>query len=369
MATEYNPRIVTDNLVLCLDAANTKSYPGTGTTWTNMMGVNNGTLTNGVSFISPYEGTGATTFTCRLRADYNVSWTQYSCMSGSDRNGTLSGGDPQIDINVGDTIIFDMDTDYSLNSAAGNLWITTTRPSINAVTNPTATNNGTAGQDISWTPNAAGTYYYQNASHSAMWGYIIVTDPPDPISDCFDFDGTDDYVDLGSIDSSNVLSLNDPAGGGLTMSVAINWTQAGDDHPRIFNKSDGGNGTNGWTLYINRTSDAVGNVRFRVDNNSYTLAASSNVTPETWELWTLTHVDATNGAWVWYKNGISDNSGTQTYNIPDTTTTAIPLTIGRWHNNNRKFKGKIPFVMVYDRALSAAEVKQNFDAVKVRYGL
>ena len=27
MATEYNPRIVTDNLVLCLDAGNTKSYP------------------------------------------------------------------------------------------------------------------------------------------------------------------------------------------------------------------------------------------------------------------------------------------------------------------------------------------------------
>ena len=30
MATEYNPKIVTDNLVLCLDAGNTKSYPGKG---------------------------------------------------------------------------------------------------------------------------------------------------------------------------------------------------------------------------------------------------------------------------------------------------------------------------------------------------
>jgi len=45
--------------------------------------------------------------------------------------------------------------------------------------------------------------------------------------------------------------------------------------------------------------------------------------------------------------------------------------IGGWHNSNtdREFKGKIPFVMVYDRALSAVEVKQNFDAVKGRYGL
>ena len=47
MATNYNPRIVTDGLVLCLDAGNTKSYPGSGTTWTDLSGQgNNGTLTN-----------------------------------------------------------------------------------------------------------------------------------------------------------------------------------------------------------------------------------------------------------------------------------------------------------------------------------
>lgn len=45
MATTYNPRIVTDGLVLCLDAGNTKSYPGSGTTWTDLSGQgNNGTL-------------------------------------------------------------------------------------------------------------------------------------------------------------------------------------------------------------------------------------------------------------------------------------------------------------------------------------
>jgi hypothetical protein len=37
--------------VLCLDAANVKSYPGTGTTWTDLSGNgNNGTLTNGPTF-------------------------------------------------------------------------------------------------------------------------------------------------------------------------------------------------------------------------------------------------------------------------------------------------------------------------------
>jgi hypothetical protein len=51
MATLYAPRIVTDGLVLCLDAANRKSYPGSGTVWNDLSGNNNtGTLTNGPTF-------------------------------------------------------------------------------------------------------------------------------------------------------------------------------------------------------------------------------------------------------------------------------------------------------------------------------
>ena len=38
MGISYNPRIVTDGLVLALDAGNTKSYPGSGTTWTDLSG-------------------------------------------------------------------------------------------------------------------------------------------------------------------------------------------------------------------------------------------------------------------------------------------------------------------------------------------
>jgi len=48
----HSPRIVTDGLALALDAGNTKSYPGSGTTWTNLIGSNNGTLTNGPTFSS-----------------------------------------------------------------------------------------------------------------------------------------------------------------------------------------------------------------------------------------------------------------------------------------------------------------------------
>jgi len=48
--------IVTDGLVFAVDAANYGSYPGSGTTWTDLAGSNNGTLTNGPLFDSNNGG-------------------------------------------------------------------------------------------------------------------------------------------------------------------------------------------------------------------------------------------------------------------------------------------------------------------------
>ena len=57
MSIAYNPRIVTNGLVLALDAGNTKSYPGSGTTWTDLSGRrNNGTLTNGPTYNNANAG-------------------------------------------------------------------------------------------------------------------------------------------------------------------------------------------------------------------------------------------------------------------------------------------------------------------------
>ena len=57
MAVLYNPGIVTDGLVLCLDAANPKSYPGSGTAWVEMCRIsNNATLVNGPTFDSSNGG-------------------------------------------------------------------------------------------------------------------------------------------------------------------------------------------------------------------------------------------------------------------------------------------------------------------------
>ena len=56
MAVIYSPRIITDGLVLCLDAANRQSYAGSGTVWTDLAGSNNGTLINGPTFRSANWG-------------------------------------------------------------------------------------------------------------------------------------------------------------------------------------------------------------------------------------------------------------------------------------------------------------------------
>ncbi len=56
MAFSYSPKIVTDGLVFAVDAANKKSYPGSGTTWSDLAGSNDGTLTNGPTFDSGNGG-------------------------------------------------------------------------------------------------------------------------------------------------------------------------------------------------------------------------------------------------------------------------------------------------------------------------
>jgi hypothetical protein len=57
MAFVHSPKIVTDGLVLALDAGNVKSYPGSGTTWLDKSGFgNNGTLINGPTFNSGNGG-------------------------------------------------------------------------------------------------------------------------------------------------------------------------------------------------------------------------------------------------------------------------------------------------------------------------
>jgi hypothetical protein len=57
MALGHNPSIATSGLVLCLDAANPRSYPGSGTNWADAMGsTTKGTLTNSPTYSATNNG-------------------------------------------------------------------------------------------------------------------------------------------------------------------------------------------------------------------------------------------------------------------------------------------------------------------------
>lgn len=80
MAFFRGPKIVTENLRFLLDAKNVKSYPGTGTTWTDLSGFNNNFTNSNTTFNSEgyftYNGTssGSTGSTPNsFSADNNVS--------------------------------------------------------------------------------------------------------------------------------------------------------------------------------------------------------------------------------------------------------------------------------------------------------
>ena len=102
--------------------------------------------------------------------DINVTATSSSnyTLSGSDRNGSVSGNDPVITIASGDTVNFNV-------NASGHPFYIQTSAGVGAVNLASGvSNNGTSSGGISWSPTSTGTFYYQCSLHAGMYGTIIV---------------------------------------------------------------------------------------------------------------------------------------------------------------------------------------------------
>ena len=56
MAFNNGPKLVTQGLNLLVDAGDPTSYPGSGTTWRDVVGGQNGTITGSVSYTSSFYG-------------------------------------------------------------------------------------------------------------------------------------------------------------------------------------------------------------------------------------------------------------------------------------------------------------------------
>lgn len=112
---------------------------------------------------------GDTSYPSVLTYGINVSNSGASAytLSGSDRNGSVSGDNVSVTLSVGDTI------NFVVNASGHPFYIRVSNGGSN-VNNPAATNQGTQSGTVSWTPNVAGTYYYQCGAHSGMIGTITV---------------------------------------------------------------------------------------------------------------------------------------------------------------------------------------------------
>ena len=91
MGISAGPDIITDGLVLELDAGDRNSYPGTGTTWRDLSGnSNNGTLTNGPTFNSGNLGSivfdGVDDYVLCSKQNALVNVTQFTIGAWMKRN-------------------------------------------------------------------------------------------------------------------------------------------------------------------------------------------------------------------------------------------------------------------------------------------
>ena len=93
MGVFSGPEINEDGLVLALDAGNTKSYPGSGSTWYDLSGnSNNGTITGSVSHSTDYGGVFVFPGTTGsyINVSLNLTNTNYTVM-GAARYVTVGG--------------------------------------------------------------------------------------------------------------------------------------------------------------------------------------------------------------------------------------------------------------------------------------
>jgi len=170
----------------------------------------------------------------------------------------------------------------------------------------------------------------------------------------FFFDGTNDYINTNQNSSSIGLTSSD-------FSICL-WTKIIDN--------------NQYNAFVSRTSSNVPapldmythtadrKIRILLGNTlSWTTLNSNAQLPLSWTYLVFTLNSTLMSV---YFNGILDNSGTLTASRVESSN---PIIIGTRDDNFTHMKGNISQVQIYNRALSATEILQNYNATKRRYGL
>ena len=142
----------------------------------------------------------------------NNSNIAFSLSNGTDRNGAVSGDNATINILVGDTLEITNNSNFVHPMYFKTAQITGTGSQVAGATGQGAV----SGNTISWTPTAAGTYFYQCSNHTNMNGQIIVSSNP----------GTEYYRVVFEGNAASSGTLGDPG---------IRWeVRFDEDNPENF---------------------------------------------------------------------------------------------------------------------------------------
>jgi hypothetical protein len=172
------------------------------------------------------------------------------------------------------------------------------------------------------------------------------------------FDGTNDYVSISGLNTNTRLQNNYQ-----TLSFFVYITSVGPNAVAFLYAV----GANANGVSVGWLADSV---RFFISSGASNLNYPVNMTNalNTWMNITCI-VDNINRTMTVYKNGSLVGTSTQwsAFTPPNSV-----VTIGNnsmTGNTGDYIKGRIANVLVYNRALSAAEISQNYEADKTRFGL
>jgi hypothetical protein len=396
---QYGPKIVTDGLVLALDAADLNSYspnvypnPTDLLAWAYMGSGNQCTLSRDTTITRQYGSvpmkmtvTGNDPYTSHNTFNQNLA----SALSGQTWTVSIYA---KASVNTtGQIFIYGADVTGSVyNSpdyAAGTLSITTywqrfsfTYTLTNANTRYVqfrldGPDTGGTGVNVWWDgvqverASAAtpfNPYYYGNAvwkdiSGNANHSALVNINSQNYFSTnagYIQFDGTDDYVSISSPNANTRLQNNYQ-----TISFFTYITSVGPN-TCAFLYAVGGN-ANG--VCIGWLTDSV---RFFVSNGASNINYPVNMTNalNTWMNITCI-VDNVGRTMTVYKNGsLVGTSGQWAAFTPPSST----VTIGNnsmTGNTGDFIKGRLANIQVYNKSLSATEILQLYNASKARFGL
>jgi hypothetical protein len=164
------------------------------------------------------------------------------------------------------------------------------------------------------------------------------------------FDGIDDYINCGN---NTILNLNDNYTISIWLKTSTLINQA------IIQRYLNGGAYPGYSIDINRTT--TGTIDIYTGGNWY-INNGSNINNNTWNhiVFTINLTTAT-----FYKNTNSTSFSV----VASTTNPNDTLFIGCLEGNTGFFSGNIAQTLIYNRALSAQEVLQNYNAQKSRFNL